>query len=61
MPRGCRARLFNFLSVVFLGLSVVTLGWVVEIAANPYGRLNPLPPPGSVDVVVAPAIRRRHA
>jgi len=45
MPQGCRARLFNFLAVAFLGLSVVSLGWVVEIAVNPYGRLNPFPPP----------------
>jgi len=45
MPRGCRARLFNFLAVVFLGLSVVTTGWVVQVAVNPYGRLNPFPPP----------------
>ena len=45
MPHGCRARLFNFLAVVFLGLSVVSSGWVVEIAVNPYGRLNPFPPP----------------
>jgi len=45
MPHGYRARLFNFLTVVFLGLSVVSSGWVVEIAVNPYGRLNPFPPP----------------
>jgi hypothetical protein len=41
---GKQGRLFNFLAVVFLGLSVISIGWVVEVALNPYGRLNPFPP-----------------
>ena len=45
MPHGRQASLFNLLAVVFLGLSVLSLGWVVDIAVNPYGRLNPFPPP----------------
>jgi len=45
MPHGRQARLFNFLAVVFLGLSILSLGWEVNIAMNPYGRLNPFPPP----------------
>ena len=44
MPKGRRTRLFNFLAAVCLGLSVVSLGWIVSIAINPYGRLNPFPP-----------------
>lgn len=47
--RGARplwgTRLFNFLAVVFLGLSVVSLGWIVNTALNPSSRLNPFPPP----------------
>jgi hypothetical protein len=54
MPQGCRAGLFNFLAVIFLGLSIVTLGWVVEIALNPYGRLNPFPPSTPVAAVALP-------
>ena len=45
MPHGRQARLFNFFAVVFLGLSILSLGWEVNIAMNPYGRLNPFPPP----------------
>ena len=45
MPHGRQASLFNLLAVVFLGLSVLSLGWVVDVAVNPYGRLNPFPPP----------------
>ena len=45
MPHGRQASLFNFLAVVFLGLSALSLGWVVNVALNPYGRLNPFPPP----------------
>lgn len=54
MPKGCGARLFNFLSVVFLGLSGIGLGWVVEIAVNPYGWLNPFPPPTPLAEVAVP-------
>lgn len=54
MPKGCRARLFNFLAVVFLGLSGIGLGWVVEIALNPYGWLNPFPPPTPVAEAAIP-------
>ncbi len=45
MPHGRQARLFNFLAIVFLSLSILSLGWEVNIAMNPYGRLNPFPPP----------------
>ena len=45
MPHGRQASSFNLLAVVFLGMSVLSLGWVVSIAVNPYGRLNPFPPP----------------
>lgn len=54
MPKGCGARLFNFLAVVFLGLSGLGVGWVVEIALNPYGRLNPFPPPPPVGEAAVP-------
>jgi len=54
MPKGCGARLFNFLAVVFLGLSGIGLGWVVEIALNPYGWLNPFPPPTPVAEATVP-------
>jgi hypothetical protein len=54
MPKGCGARLFNFLAVVFLGLSGIGLGWVVEIAVNPYGWLNPFPPPTPVAEAAIP-------
>jgi hypothetical protein len=45
MPHDRQASLFNLLAVVFLGLSALSLGWVVDVALNPYGRLNPFPPP----------------
>jgi hypothetical protein len=55
--------LFNFLAVVFLGLSVISIGWVVQVALNPYGRLNPFPPskgdfqlPTSVAIVAPPTV-----
>jgi hypothetical protein len=54
MPKGCGARLFNFLAVVFLGLSVIGSGWVVEVALNPYGWLNPFPPPTPVAEAAVP-------
>jgi hypothetical protein len=44
MRSGCRARVLNFLATVFLALSVVSLGWGIVIAVNPYGPLNPFPP-----------------
>jgi len=44
MRNGCRARVLNFLATVFLALSVVSLGWGIVIAVNPYGPLNPFPP-----------------
>jgi len=56
MPHGRQARLFNFLAVVFLGLSILSLGWEVNIAMNPYGRLNPFPPPTPVAVVIFPTV-----
>jgi len=51
MPHGRQASLFNLLAVVFLGLSVLSLGWIVDIVVNPYGRLNPFPPPTLAVVV----------
>ena len=51
MPHGRQASLFNLLAVVFLGLSALSLGWVVDVALNPYGRLNPFPPPTPVAAV----------
>jgi len=56
MPHGRQASLFNLLAVVFLGLSVLSLGWVVDVAVNPYGRLNPFPPPTPVAVVTWPTV-----
>jgi len=56
MPHGRQARLFNFLAVVFLGLSTLSLGWGVNIAMNPYGRLNPFPPPTLVAAVIFPTV-----
>ncbi len=44
MPKGRRARLFNFLAAVCLGLSVISCGWVIGIAVRPDGRINPFPP-----------------
>jgi len=44
MRSGCQARALNVLAMVFLALSVVSLGWIVVIAVNPYGPLNPFPP-----------------
>jgi hypothetical protein len=44
MRSGCQARALNVLAMVFLALSVVSLGWIVVIAVNPYGPLNPVPP-----------------
>jgi len=44
MRSGCQARVLNVLAAVFLALSVVLLGWIVVIAVNPYGSLNPFPP-----------------
>lgn len=44
-PRRARgARLFNLLAVACLGLSVVSVGWVVGVTVNPYGGFNPFPP-----------------
>ena len=51
MPHGCRGRLFNLLAVIMVGLSLVSVGWVAVIAAQPYGRFNPFPPPTQVGVV----------
>jgi hypothetical protein len=48
--------LFNFLAVVFLGLSILSLGWEVNIAMSPYGRLNPFPPPTPVAAVIFPTV-----
>jgi len=56
MPHGRQARLFNFLAVVFLGLSILSLGWEVNIAMDPYGRLNPFPPPTPVAAVTWPTV-----
>jgi hypothetical protein len=56
MPHGRQARLFNFLAVVFLGLSILSLGWEVNIAMSPYGRLNPFPPPTPVAAVIFPTV-----
>jgi hypothetical protein len=53
MRSGCQARALNVLAMVFLALSVVSLGWIVIIAVNPYGPLNPFPPAplaGSADL-----------
>ena len=50
MRSGCRARVLNFLATVFLALSVVSLGWGVVIAVNPYGPLNPFPPAPLADL-----------
>jgi len=44
MRSGCQARALNLLAVLFLALSAISLGWVVVIAVNPYGPLNPFPP-----------------
>ncbi|MEA3308261.1 MAG: hypothetical protein U9Q70_01940 [Chloroflexota bacterium] len=42
MPR--RARFFNVLTLLMLGLTVVVLGIEIVIAVNPQTRLNPFPP-----------------
>ncbi len=44
MRKGRQARALNFLAAVFLALSAISLAWVVVVAANPYGPLNPFPP-----------------
>jgi hypothetical protein len=44
MPSGRQARTLNFLAVLFLALSVISLAWVVVVAVNPSGPLNPFPP-----------------
>jgi hypothetical protein len=55
MPHGRQASLFNLLAVVFLGLSALSLGWVVDVALDPYGRLNPFPPPALYPTSVSAA------
>jgi hypothetical protein len=44
MRSGCPAQALNALAAAFLVLSVIVSGWVVVIAVNPYGSLNPFPP-----------------
>lgn len=44
MPIGRRAKLYNALAAVCLGLAVVSVGWVVGVTLNPYSWFNPLPP-----------------
>ncbi len=39
-----RDRVFNLLTLVFLGLTLLMVLGYVAIAVNPYSRLNPLPP-----------------
>ena len=54
MPTGCRVRAFDLLALVCLGLSVVVVGWVVGVTANPRGWYNPLPPAATNFVQAAP-------
>jgi len=60
MPTGRRAKLFNVLAAVCLGLSAVSVGWVISVTLNPYGWFNPFPPmanalepAGPLDLVTA--------
>jgi len=48
-----RDRLFNTLSLVMLGLTVITVLCYILIAINPYLPFNPFPPPPKVIAVVA--------
>ncbi|HQE94139.1 MAG TPA: hypothetical protein PLH19_15725 [Anaerolineae bacterium] len=50
---GQRDRLFNVLSLVMLGLTVITLLCYLMIAINPYLPFNPFPPPPRQIAVVA--------
>jgi hypothetical protein len=44
MRKGRQARALNFLAAVFLALSAISSAWVVVVAVNPRGPLNPFPP-----------------
>lgn len=48
-----RDRLFNLLSLVMLGLTVLTIGCYILIVLNPYIPLNPFPPARPALTVVA--------
>ncbi len=48
---GQRDRLFNILTLVMLGLTVVTLLCFASIAINPYLPFNPFPPPENAFIV----------
>ncbi|MBN8618069.1 MAG: hypothetical protein J0L63_04135 [Anaerolineae bacterium] len=46
---GC---LPNLLSLVFLAATVGAVGWVVQVAMNPYTALNPFPPFTPIPIVI---------
>lgn len=54
MPKGCRARAFDVLAVLCLGLSAVVVGWVIGVTANPHGWYNPFPPAKTSPVQLGP-------
>jgi len=51
---GKRDRLFNLLTFVMLGLTVLTLAFYSLIAVNPYISINPFPPGTKVAMLVLP-------
>jgi hypothetical protein len=48
-----RDRLFNLLSLVMLGMTLLVIGYYILIAMNPYTPLNPFPPAQRTLAVVA--------
>ncbi len=52
---GKRDRLFNMLTIVMLGLTVLTLACYLIIAINPNIPLNPFPPGTQVALLVLPS------
>jgi hypothetical protein len=42
---GRRLTLYDLLALGFVGLSLLMVGWVLLILGDPYGPLNPFPPP----------------
>ncbi len=51
---GRRERLFNVLTLIMLGLTVLTLAYYIFILLNPTTPLNPFPPAERVALLIFP-------
>ncbi len=51
---GKGGRFFDILSIMMLGLTILTIGCYTALAINPYLPINPFPPPTPITLLVLP-------